>query len=170
MHAIQTGVLFLSLSGSGDRGNLSMSLSKVYQQCWKEWAGWYVSQSVCQTLPPLTPKLANFLVHLFQGWPGLAHTWYISFCYFCYLFGASSWLHKASNHPVISKLKHHFYVYSILLLVNVLILAMLNVCYLLLEIWAPASSLTTFKLAWKTATLLVLVTAKHCSDLSVVMY
>ena len=28
------------------------------------------------------------------------------------------------------------------------------------------SSLTTFKLAWKTATLLALVTAKHCSDLT----
>ena len=28
----------------------------------------------------------------------------------------------------------------------------------LLERWAPASSLTTFKLAWRTATLLVLVT------------
>ena len=35
----------------------------------------------------------------------------------------------------------------------------------LLEGWAPASSLTTFKLAWKTATLLILVTAK-CSDLT----
>ena len=34
----------------------------------------------------------------------------------------------------------------------------------LLKSWAPASSLTTFKLAWKTATLLALVTAKHCSD------
>ena len=36
----------------------------------------------------------------------------------------------------------------------------------LLESWAPASSLTTFKLAWKTATLLALVTAKHFSDLT----
>ena len=36
----------------------------------------------------------------------------------------------------------------------------------LLESWAPASSLTSFKLAWKTATLLALVTAKHCSDLT----
>ena len=36
----------------------------------------------------------------------------------------------------------------------------------LLESWAPASSLTTFKLAWKTATLLTLVTAKHYSDLT----
>ena len=36
----------------------------------------------------------------------------------------------------------------------------------LLESWAPTSSLTTFKLAWKTATLLALVTAKCCSDLT----
>ena len=36
----------------------------------------------------------------------------------------------------------------------------------LLESWAPASSLTTFKLACKTATLLALVTAKGCSDLT----
>ena len=34
----------------------------------------------------------------------------------------------------------------------------------LLESWAPAFSLATFKVAWKTATLLALVTAKHCSD------
>ena len=32
--------------------------------------------------------------------------------------------------------------------------------------WTPASSLTTFKLALKNATLLALGTAKHCSDLS----
>ena len=35
-----------------------------------------------------------------------------------------------------------------------------------LESWVPASSLTNFKLAWKTATLLALVTVKHCSDLT----
>ena len=34
----------------------------------------------------------------------------------------------------------------------------------LLESWAPVSSLTTFKLAWKNATLLALITVKHCSD------
>ena len=36
----------------------------------------------------------------------------------------------------------------------------------MLKSWSPASSLTTYKLAWKTATLLVLVTMKHCSDLT----
>ena len=66
-------------------------------------------------------------------------------------------IHKASNHPVISKLMCHFYLqhppsrkqfdpWDV-------------ECFLsLLESWAPASSLTTFKLAWKTATLLALVT------------
>ena len=40
-------------------------------------------------------------------------------------------------------------------------------CFLsLLESWAPASSLTTFKLAWKTATVMALVTVMHCSDLT----
>ena len=36
----------------------------------------------------------------------------------------------------------------------------------LMESWAPASFLTTFKRAWKTPTLLTLVTTKHCSDLT----
>ena len=74
-------------------------------------------------------------------------------------------IHKASNHPVISKLMHFFYLqhppsckwfdpWDVEHLLS------------LLESWAPASSLTTFKVAWKTATLLVLVTAKHCSDLT----
>ena len=74
-------------------------------------------------------------------------------------------IHKASNHPVILKLMHHFYLqcppshkqfdpWDVQCLLS------------LLKSWAPASSLTTFKLAWKTATLLALVTAKHCSDLT----
>ena len=36
----------------------------------------------------------------------------------------------------------------------------------LLESLAPASFITNFKRAWKTATLLALVTVKHCSDLT----
>ena len=76
-------------------------------------------------------------------------------------------IHKASIHPVILKLIHHFYLQhppshkqfdprDVEHLLS------------LLESWAPASSLTTFKLAWKTATLLALVTAKHCSDLTLI--
>ena len=74
-------------------------------------------------------------------------------------------IHKASNHPVISKLMHHFYLqcppsrkwfdpWDVEHLLS------------LLESWAPASSLAAFKLAWKTAALLVLITTKHCSDLT----
>ena len=73
-------------------------------------------------------------------------------------------IHKVSNHPVISKLMHHFYLqhppshkqFDLWDVEHLLSL---------LESWAPASSHTTFKLAWKTATLLALVTAKH-SDLT----
>ena len=41
------------------------STSKVYQQCWKEWAGWCAWQVVPNNAIS-APKLANFLVHLFQ--------------------------------------------------------------------------------------------------------
>ena len=74
-------------------------------------------------------------------------------------------IYKESNHPVILKLMHHFYLqhppsskrfdpWDVEHLLS------------LLENWAPMSSLSTFKLAWKNATLLALVTAKHCSDLT----
>ena len=72
-------------------------------------------------------------------------------------------LHKVSNHHVISKLMHHFYLQhppSHKCLDPWDVECLLS----LLESRAPASSLTTFKLAWKTATLLALVTAKCCSD------
>ena len=36
----------------------------------------------------------------------------------------------------------------------------------LLDSWAPASSLITFKFTCKTGTLLALFTVKHCSDLT----
>ena len=97
------------------------------------------------------------------GWPDLAYHWCISFCYFCFL--EPHQLHKASNHPVISKLMHHFYLqhpHSCKCFDPWDVEHLLS----LLESWAPASSLTTFKLAWKTATLLALVTGKHCSDLT----
>ena len=74
-------------------------------------------------------------------------------------------IHKASNHPVVLKLICHFYLqcppshkwfdpWDIEYLLS------------LSESLVPTSSLTTFKLAWKTATLLALVTAKHYSDLT----
>ena len=90
------------------------------------------------------------------------YNWYISFCYF-YLLEPHHLL-KASNHPVISKLMH-FYLQC----------PPSCKCFdpwdvehflSLLESWALASSLTISKLACKTATLLELVTVKHCSDLT----
>ena len=111
----------------------------------------------------LCPKLANFLLHLFQvglAWCtiGIYHSAISAFL-------EPHHIHKASNHPVISKLMHHFYLqcppshkwfdpWDVEHLLS------------LLESWGPTSSLTTFKLAWKTVTLLALVTAKHCSDLT----
>ena len=103
------------------------------------------------------------MLHLFQV--GLAwHTIGI------YISAISAFLqphriHKASNHPVILKLMHHFYLqhppsHKLFDPWDVE-----HVLYLL-ESWAPASFLTAFKLAWKTATLLALVTAKCCSDLT----
>ena len=102
------------------------------------------------------------MLHLFQG--GLA--WHTIGMYHLAIsaFLEPHRIHKASNHPVISKLMRHFYLqhppsrkwfdpWDVECLLS------------LLESWAPASSLTTFKLAWKTATLLALVTAKRCSDL-----
>ena len=118
---------------------------------------------VYQTMPSLPLKLANFLVHLFQ----VVLAWHTigTCCCAVYAFLESHLLHKASNHPVISKLMHHFYLQH----------PPSGKCFdpwdvecllFLLERWEPASSLTTFKLPWKTATILGLVTVKHCSALT----
>ena len=39
-------------------------MSKVHQQCWKEWAGWCAQQGVPNNAIS-APKLGHFLVHLF---------------------------------------------------------------------------------------------------------
>ena len=94
----------------------------------------------------------------------MAYHWYLSFCYFCFFWSLITF----TRHLIILsflKLVHHFYLqwptsckqfdpWDVECLLS------------LLESWAPASSLTTFKLALKTATLLALVTAKGCSDLT----
>ena len=151
MCATPTRILFSVCQVVG--GTTWVSTSKVYQQCWKEWAGWCAHRGV--------PN--NAISHLFwvcQGW----HT--IDIC--CSVFSAflePHHLHKASNHLVISKLMHHFCLqhppshkcfdpWDVKCLLS------------LLENWAPPSSHITFKLVWKTATLLALVTAKHCLDLT----
>ena len=143
-------------------GATQMSMSRVYQQCWKEWAGWCAQQGLPNNAIS-APKLANFCYICFQV--GLAwHTIGI-YCFAISAFLEPLRIHKASNHPVILEPMHHFYLqhppsckqfnpWDVEHLLS------------LLESWAPASSLTTFKLAWKTATLLALVTAKCCSDLT----
>ena len=107
MCATQTGVLFFSLSGGG--GVTQISTSKVYQQCWKEWASWCAQQGLPYSAIA-APKLANCLLHLFQV--GLAwHTIGIYHSAISAFFLEPHWLHKASNHPVILKLMHHFYLH-----------------------------------------------------------
>ena len=143
-------------------GATQASMSKVYQQCWKEWADWSAQWGLPNNAIS-APKLANLLVHLFQV--GLARHTIGIYCSASSAFLEPHCLHKASNHPVISKLMCHFYLqcppsYKCFDPRDVECLIPL------LESWAPASSLSTFKLAWKVATLLVLVNARHCSDLT----
>ena len=72
---------------------------------------------------------------------------------------------KASNNPIISKLVHHF----------LLAVPPSHKCFdpwdvrcflYLLYIWISASSLTNFTVPWKMATLLVVITVRFCSDLT----
>ena len=143
-------------------GATRMCTSRVYQQCWREWAGWCARQGLPNHAIS-APKLANFCYICFR-WDWAWRTIGI-YCSAISAFLEPHCIHKASNHPVISKLMCHFYLqhppsrkwfdpWDVEHLLS------------LLESWAPASSLTTFKLAWKTATLLALVTAKRCSDLT----
>ena len=122
-----------------------------------------VLERVYQTMPYLLLKLVDFLVCLFrlglaQCTIGIYHSAILAFL-------QPHYHHKASNHSIISELIHHFYLqhppsHKCFDLLDV------ECLLLLLESLAPASSLTNFKLAWKTATLLGLVAAKHFSNLS----
>ena len=128
-----------------------------------EGVGWVVCSTGLPNNAISAPKLANFLLHLFQvalAWPTI-----VIYCSAISAFLEPHRIHKASNHPVISKLMYHFYLqcppshkqfdpWDVECLLS------------LLESRAPASTLTMLKLAWKTATLLALVTAKLCSDLT----
>ena len=153
---------FSSLVCQAVEGTTRASTSKVYQQCWKEWTGGCARQGLPISVIS-APKLANFLLHLFQ----VGLTWHTIGIYHSAIsaFLQLHWLHKAFTHPIISKLMCHFYLQHP---PSHAWFDPWDVEHLLclLESWAPASSLTTFKLAWKTATLLGLVTAKHCSDLT----
>ena len=98
--------VFSSTASQAVVGATQASTSKICQQCWKEWAGWCAQQGVPYHAI-CAPKLVNFLVHLFQV--GLAwHTIGI-YCSAISAFLEVHHLHKACNHPVISKLMHHFY-------------------------------------------------------------
>ena len=62
-------------------------MSKVYQQCWKEWASWCTGQGLPNDAISAS-KVANFLLHLFQV--GLAwHTIGIYHSAISAFFGAS---------------------------------------------------------------------------------
>ena len=143
-------------------GTTWASISNVYQQCWKEWVSWCAQQGVSNSAISDT-KLAHFLLHLSQvdlarHSIGIYHSAISTFL-------EPHHLHKVSNHPAISKLMCHFYLQCPPSHKNV---DPWDVDHLLclLESWVPASSLTTFKLPWKTVTLLALVTVKHCFDLT----
>ena len=87
-------------------GATQTSTSRVYQQCWKEWTGWCGQQGLPNDAISAS-KLANFLLHLFQvglAWCtiGIYHSAISAFL-------QPHHIHKSSNHPVISKLMHHFY-------------------------------------------------------------
>ena len=105
---------------------------------------------------------ANFLLHVFQV--GLA--WHTIGIYGSAIstFFEPHRLHKVLIILSFQKLMHHFYLQHPPFHKH-LILVMVSICYLCKSL-APTSSLTTLKLAWKTATLSALVTAKHCSDLT----
>ena len=155
-----------------DRGSLPQSVrwwqeqpkclcQRTTSSVGKKWAGWCAQQGEPNNAIS-APKLANFLVHLFQV--GLA--WHTIGIYHSAIstFLESHHLHKASNHPAISKLMCHFYIQC----PTWKHFDPWDVEYLLslLESWAPASSLTAFKHAWKITTLLAHVTVKCCSDLT----
>ena len=123
-------------------GATQMPMSRVYQQCLKEWAGWCAQQGLPSNAIS-APKLGNFLLHLFQV--GLA--WHTTGIYRSAIsaFLEPHCIHKASNLSF-SKLMHHFYLrdppshkwfdpWDVEHLLS------------LVQSWAPTSSLTTLKLA-----------------------
>ena len=119
------------------------STMEVYQQCWKEWAGWCDQEGVPNNAIS-APKLAVFLVHLFR----VHLAWYTIDMYHSDISAFLKPHHhqKTFSHSIISKLKYNFYLQC----------PPSCKCFdtwddesllLLLESWAPASSLTNFKLA-----------------------
>ena len=83
-----------------------VSMSKVYQQYWKELTGWCVQEGVPSNNIS-APKLADFVVHLFR----VGQAWHTIGIYYSAIpaFLEPHHFYKASNHPATSKLMHHFY-------------------------------------------------------------
>ena len=61
---MQTGVLFLSLSGSGG-GNSNIYIKGLPAVLEKKWASWCIQQGLPNNAI-FAPKLANILLHLFH--------------------------------------------------------------------------------------------------------
>ena len=62
---------FSSLVCQAVAGATQMSTSRVYQQCWREWAGWCARQGLPNNAIS-APKLANFCYICFRwDWPGI---------------------------------------------------------------------------------------------------
>ena len=82
---------------------------KVYQQCLMEWAG-YCAQEGIPNNATSASKLAEFVVHLFK----LRLVWHTIGTYHSVIstfLEPQHHLHEASNHHIISKLMHHFYLH-----------------------------------------------------------
>ena len=137
-------------------------MTKVYQQCLKEWAKWH-AQEGAQNNAISVLKLATFsLTYLGLDWHSVPLV-FIILLFLLFYNHIFLWDFESSNH---FKLMHRFYLqcpppsckwfdswdvdHLLSLLVN----------------YALAFSISTFKLAWKIATLSACVTAKHCSDLA----
>ena len=108
-------------------GATQMSTSKVYQQCWKEWGSWCAWQGLPNNAIS-APKLANFLLHLFQvglAWhtTGIYHAVISAFFWTLIRFTRLLIILSSQNLCII-------FIYNVLLPINILILGMLSICYL----------------------------------------
>ena len=79
------------------------STTNVYQQCWKEEAGWHAHEGVPNNAISV-PKLANIVLQVGLIWLTIG----------IYNSAISAYLephhhHKASNQPIMSRLMCHFY-------------------------------------------------------------
>ena len=104
MCAKQTGVLFLSLSGSGrgDSGIYVKGLPTVL-----EGMGRSMCLTGCTKQCHVFLQISKIFGVFISGWPDLAYNCVYHFAISTFL--EPHHLCEVSNHPVISKLMHHFY-------------------------------------------------------------